>query len=235
MKKCLMLSVVVLFALSAGNLSAATVACPINTTFDQLLLYNTAANGCYSQDKIFFGFNYTPTGIAGAVTGVQAGLILETGATDIHGWNFSDTTWAQSGSSLAGFTIGYSIEMCPSASVCGGVPPTPGERIFGADAVYAPVSTVGSGSEVVTWGNGHVETLTFGSPGPLPSNGDIGLGSAGTQGPISVSAVFDGHGDITQTTFRFYENVATPEPLTILLVGGGLAAVGLLARKRRKV
>jgi hypothetical protein len=34
--------------------------------------------------------------------------------------------------------------------------------------------------------------------------------------------------------FEYFQNSTTPEPMTMMLVGGGLLGVGLLASKRRK-
>ena len=240
MKKYLVPGVLVLAAFSASNLSASQVACPVATTVDVLQGFNTSANGCYSQDKLFWNFNYTPTGSAGAASTVIADLIFEQigSGLDIHGWNFSSSSWIQGTSGPAQFTIGYTMEVCPSGSACFGNV-VAGTVIDGADAVYAPVSIFPAGNAVVTWtwdgGGTDTVTLTKGSPGPDPFNGDIGLG-AGILGPINVEANFSGTGAITQLTLRFYEDRTTfsPEPVTMALVGGGLVAFGLFARKRRK-
>jgi hypothetical protein len=198
-----------------------------------LLAFNSEANACFSQDKLFWGFNYAPTGSAGAATTVQAGLIFQTGpGLDIHGWNFSSSSWVQGVGGPAAFTIGYSIEVCPTGSACAGAV-IPGTVITGADAVYAPVSTFPPGNEVVNWSNGATGTLTSTSPGPVPNTGNIGLG-AGTVGPISVSAAFSGTGAITQTTLRFYESLpeGVPEPTSSALVVIGFAFIGLALRRK---
>src|ERR1035437_9639074 len=233
MKKSLMLSIVGLFALSAGNLLASQIPCPtVPTTCDVLAAATGGsaggiANGCYSQDKLFFNFVYIPTDIAGAASTVQAGLIFQTaGALDIHGWNFSSSSWVQGSGGLADFTIGYTMEVCPAGSACVGAV-VPGTLITGANAVYAPVSLFPPGNETVNWSNGANATLTSGSPGPLPANGNISFSGVG---PISVSAVFTGTGAITQTTLRFYETVPSgiPEPVTMALMGSSLLGLGLL-------
>jgi hypothetical protein len=234
MKKGAVILVVVLAALFAGNLSATQIQCPTTATFDALAAFNSEANGCFSQDKLFWGFVYTPTGSAGAASTVQAGIIFQTaGNLDIHGWNFSSSSWVQGVGGPAGFTIGYTIEVCPPTSACAGNV-VPGTIITGADAVYAPVSTFAPGNEVVSWSNGFNGTLTSGSPGPIPSTGNIGLG-AGTTGPISVSADFSGTGAITQTTLRFYESVpgTVPEPTTGAFILIGCAFIGLGLRRKK--
>ena len=145
---------------------------------------------------------------------------------DIHGWNFSSSSWVQGGLGPAAFTIGYMIEVCPALSACASEV-VPGTVISGADAVYAPVSTFTAGNETVTWSNGANATLTSGSPGPQPANGNISFSGVG---PIGVTADFTGTGAITQTTLRFYETVpnGTPEPVTMALMGSSLLGLGLL-------
>jgi hypothetical protein len=230
---CLML----LFACT-GDLSAAVVDCPTNTNL-QFLVTNLVglANACTSQDKLFWNFTYTSLGpSAPTASDVSANLIFQPGGVgvDIHGWNFS-STWAQGTSGLANFSLSYQIEVCPNSATCLGHPVPAGSVITAADAVYAPVSTFPPGNEVVTWSNGAMVTLTNGSPGPLPPNGNIGLGG-GTVGPLTVTAVFSGTGAITQTTLRFYETVpqtGIPEPTTMLLLGAGLATFGIVRRRRQ--
>jgi len=235
MKKSVILGVFVMAVFSVGNLPAAQLACPTVTTLDVLLTQTAGgiANACVSQDKLFWNFTYTPTGSAGAASTVQAGLIFQTGpGLDIHGWNFSSSTWVQGVGGPAWFTLGFTIEVCPNGSACA-ASVIPGTIISGADAVYAPVSVLPPGNAVVTWSNGAFVTLTSGSPGPLPSNGNIGFSGVG---PISVTEVFSGTGAITQTTLRFYESIPTgvPEPTTVSMIGLGMLGLGFTARKFRQ-
>ena len=236
MRKYLLIFVVVLAALPAGNLWAAQLACPAFTTLDVLQAQTSGgvANACFSQDELFWNFVYTPTGSAGAASTVEAGLIYQTvPGLDIHGWNLSSSTWVQGVGGPAEFTLGYTTEICPSGSACAGVV-VPGTEITAADAVYAPVSVFPPGNETVTWSNGATVTLTSGSPGPLPSNGDIGFSGSG---PITVTAVWTGTGAITQNSLRFYESIpasVVPEPTTLPVIGLGLLGLGCMARKFRK-
>src|ERR1035441_5980420 len=96
MKRYLLLSILGLLAFSVRNLSASQIQCPTtNNTFDQLLAFNSEANGCYSQDKLFWGFTYTPTGTDGAASTVNTQLIFTSLASgDIHGWNFGSNDWS---------------------------------------------------------------------------------------------------------------------------------------------
>lgn len=233
MKNLFLFAVSTIFA--AGGLSAAVVPCPTSATMTQLEAFNSAADACFSQDKLFWGFNYTPGAASPSADNVTASLIQQTSpAVDVHGWNF-DGNWIQTGASTASFVLGFTTELC-SASPC--TTANAGEYISGADATYAPVSVLPAGNESVSWSNGATETLTNSSPGPLPSNGNIGL-SPGFLGPITVSADFVGTGGVTQTSLRFFETTPTtsgvPEPGYLgLLVGGlGLAAIAGVRRMRR--
>ena len=219
--------------LLGGSATAATLPCPATTTLDVLLAFNSPGNGCFSQDVLFYGFQYAPAGNATPASGVAASLVFQSGDVAIHGWNFSDS-WSQSGATLASFTLGYSIEMCPSGQPCFGNV-VPGTVLTAADAVYAPVSVFPPGQAVVDWSNGATVTLTSGSPGPLPGNGNIGLG-AGTIGPVTVTETFSGSGAITQTSLRFYTNTPpVPEPATLTLVTAGLACAAAWGRRREAV
>jgi PEP-CTERM motif len=226
----------VMAMLAAGSLSASVVQCPTSATLQELMAFNSADNACFSQDKLYWDFNYTPGPAAPDASGVTSSLIFTPlGGIDIHGWNFS-SVWSQGVAGLANFSLGYTIEVCPSSvpECAGNV--APGTVITEADGVYAPVSTFPPGPETVSWSNGASVMLTSGSPGPLPSNGDIGLG-AGITGPISVTADFSGTGAITQTTLRFYQTVprtGIPEPATLPMIFGGLGLIGLGCYRRTK-
>src|ERR1017187_206742 len=222
MKRYLLLSILGLLAFSVRNLSASQIQCPTtNSTFDQLLAFNSEANGCYSQDKLFWGFTYPPTGTDGAASTVNAQLIFTSLASgDIHGWNFGSNDWSDP------YTIGYTIEVCPPTSACAGNVAA-GTEIRATDAAYAP--TFGTvGTETVTYTGGYTNTFVL-TPGNAYEGAAFGFY---TLGPITVMGQFAGDGDVTQTTLRFYEG-SVPEPMTLLLVGGGLLGVGLLSSKRR--
>ncbi len=103
--------------LSVGTLAAAQTAAPSSTTLNQLIATaNSEANAVFSQDKLFWGFSYTPTGSAGAASSVSADLIFQTQpGLDIHGWNFSSSNWVQGAAGPAGFTLSYTMEVCQAA------------------------------------------------------------------------------------------------------------------------
>jgi len=218
--------------LTAARASAAIVACPVATTADVLTSFNSLSNACFSQDTLFWGFTYTPGGNAPAASAVVADLISQqVSGIAIHGWNFG-STWSQASTgTLANFVLSFMMEVCPtSGQPCSGNT-VPGTAIIGADATYAPSAFSGAGNEEVDWSNGATVTLASGSAGPLPGNANIGL-PPGFTGPIQVTANFDGHGTITQTSLRFYDSTSpVPEPATYGLAGLGLLAVVLVHRK----
>lgn len=231
--KRLLLLIGLLALISTARLQAAVVPCPNSTTLDTLVTsFANVANGCFSQDKLFWGFNYTPGPSAPPASAVIASLISQTSpALDIHGWNF-DGAWAQGNSpaALANFMLSYTVEICPSSGQPCSANVVPRSSITAADATYAPVSVFPPGKEDVSWSNGAIVTLTSASPGAEPPGGNIGL-APGFVGPITVTANFSGTGAITQTSMRFYESggavVPEPKDSMFMLIGLGflLAAV----------
>jgi hypothetical protein len=208
------------------------------TDIGSLISFNSVANACYSQDVMFWNFSYTPGPSAPIASNVSADIISDASSTGVHGWNFS-ADWAQAAvGSLADFTLSFQIQVCNIAPCLANV--NPGTVITAADATYAPESVFPPGPETVSWSNGATVTLTSGPPGPLPPNGNIGLGT-GTSGPITATATFSGSGGITQTSLRFYETGAAPNPLvgpvpepptaSLMLGGIGLIVMGLYRRQ----
>jgi hypothetical protein len=184
--------------------------------------FNSLANACAIQDKLFWNFSYTSLGPgAPAASSVTVDPIS---GPNITGFNFSGT-WAGTILNPANFILSYTVEVCPGLPQC--TAPN-GFSIVQADGVYSPSSLFGASIENVAWtpaGVPSVVTLTTSSPGPMASV------FPGVLGPITVSANWTGLGDITQTTLRFYEGVV-PESTTMVLLGIGLAGLGIIRRRR---
>jgi len=214
--------------IGANNLCAAVVSCPPASTPETLAFmianFNSLANACSIQDKLFWNFSYTSLGTsAPPASNVTVDPIS---GPNITGFNFS-ATWAGTFASPANFILSYTVEVCPVALVPPCTPPN-GFSIIQADAVYSPSSLFGASIENVMWTPAGVPgtvTLTSLSPGPMANV------FPGVPGPITVLANWTGIGDITQTTLRFYEGVV-PESATMVLMGIGLAGLGIIRRRR---
>jgi len=216
------------FSFGAGSLFAQLPTCPnTDTLADLISKYSSSA--CISQDKMFWGFSYAPTGTnSPPASQVMSSLIFQTSpAVDIHGWSFTGD-WEQAGANLASFTLSYEIQVCNAPSCASAV--LPGEVISAADAIYAPSALTGAGNETVSWSNGASTTLTSSSPGPLPVGANIGFSGAG---PITVTANFSGTGVITGTSLRFYES-QVPEPTAAGYVLGVLSIFAIAGYRRWK-
>lgn len=98
--------------LAGGVASAVPVDCTTMTTLAQYVT-QSAAGGCFIQDKLYTGFSYSG---GGAITAANVNVkvvfsVSPTGPLDIHG--FVLTTAAASPVWTVGFTWGYTISVSP--------------------------------------------------------------------------------------------------------------------------
>jgi hypothetical protein len=167
------------------------------------------------------------------------------------GWIDLEFNQANAGTSLAGLADVYNFQQT-GYTLGAATQTTPGVTgTFEAPPVEIPNSVGGVNfytREVLTWGSSFSFLVDFSGPiiggtAPDPSDFFVFLFNpdfSSAAGPLPSGAIaqitFNGDGSITPTGSAFADVSAgagqTPEPASILFVGGGLAAV-LLRRRAR--
>ncbi|MEN6536650.1 MAG: hypothetical protein ABFD89_23545 [Bryobacteraceae bacterium] len=210
--RLLVLSVV--FFAAVAVLPAATIPqCITSGTLAQLT--GMSAEGCISQDKIFSNFQYTGTVSA---ANINVNLVLQTGASDIHGWSFVPTTaWVD------GFTLSYDISVAPGNPFV---------------AIVLSKDQMNSGG--VPNGITINDTQTGVTPSPLAMTGTLGgetvfsnAYNLQTVHTSSVATIPVGR-NLLSYEQDFFEGSSIPEPVSFVLIGSGLLGVGLLRRRVSK-
>ena len=140
--------------LAGGVASAVPVDCNTMTTLAQYIT-QSAAGGCFIQDKLYTNFSYSG---GGAITSANVNVKVvfsasPIGALDIHG--FVLTTGATSAVWTVGFTWGYTISVSP---------PNPSININSAklQANFGNLSP-NPASATTTKGNGLIQNASLGS------------------------------------------------------------------------
>ncbi len=226
------------FAFAAIIPFAATAsATPVCPDGDPLSTFLTSGYSCQIGDKIFSNFNYTSSAFGGALAVPSAGVTVDTvgpastGATFVGtniglqfnaGWN---ALAGQTTDSAIGFTVtvlggAIIIEDFGLAQVSGVLPNGSASVIENG---CGPAPCTPSQLAVMTFDNGGSDTKRVSDTIFAP------LGSVEVTKDISVTGGTTGaaHLSIVQDTFS-----QVPEPMTVGLLGGSLAMLGI-ARWRR--
>ncbi len=230
---CMLLTMLAL-SLSLPKASEA-ILCPTNTLATYIGFMST---GCTIDDKTFFDFSYTGAADAGFTVPTTAGITVTPITTPFNPGLSFGASWTVNSVAAGGpggidSKIGFSVKVNPG-----------GNPIKDNSLGIAGVSTSGNGSVSVSenkclgfeWGAntscaGTIATLSVNAPPGtslfnqllFPNQTLIGVIkdialSTGASGTASVSVISQNFSEV-------------PEPASLLLLGSGLAAVGVWGRK----
>ncbi len=224
MKRSLGLVVVLFLIVTAGSATAAPLLTP-GTLADYIAL----VGGGQLDDKLFFDFSYTGTGLGGANAISAGGIMVTPVSTPFNpGLQFS-ANWSVGPGQELDSLISYKVLVLPggapitdiSATMTGSASTSTG--IVSVDEATNQGNTVSLLDSAATGTIAFDETTFAPKFGPLTVNVDIQV-SAGANGTATVSTVTN---QLSET--------AVPEPSTLVtwsLVGALAVAVGWWRRGR---
>jgi hypothetical protein len=230
------LSLLTIFGLATTAMTAfATPACPDGGTLSTFL---ASGYSCQIGDKIFSNFTYVSSAFGGALAVPAAGITVDTvgpagtGASVFNnniglqfnaGWNAlaGQTTDADIGFTVTVLGGAISIEDFGLAQVSGVLPNGSATVVENG---CGPAPCTPSELAVMTFDYGGSDTQRVADTMFAP------LGSVTVSKDISVTGGTTGSAHLSLVTDTFSQ---VPEPLSMGLMGGGLALVGLAGLRRR--
>ncbi len=230
------LSLLLAFGLAAAHAWAAPV-CGDNTP---LSTYLVSGYSCQIGDKTFSNFNYVSSAQGGAVAITPAGITVDTlgplgsGASIVNndiGLQFN-ANWSATAGQVTDSNIGFTVTVNGGGAMLiddtglaqiSGVSPNGSASV--AERGCGPAPCTPNTISVLTFDNGGPTSQTvldtyFTPVGSLAVMKDIAV-SGGTSGFATLSLVDD-----------TFSQIAVPEPMSMGLLGGGLALLGLARRRR---
>jgi hypothetical protein len=187
------------------------------------------SNGTWSCEQGNIDYTFTPTSYYN-FTNVPTTAVAVSFVNSLS-YNFEELQFSVSGQNAwdtanGGFTISFTAALCTNVAICGTVA-APLTSITSADTQETPpnalavMTTSLNGNNATLGGAGNTNKYTVN----LNTNTVTFLDTY-TPGPSDVDGV-------TGVTNDAYETVG-PEPSTMMLMGGALIGLGVVARKRRK-
>jgi hypothetical protein len=231
------LSIYAVLALTAATAAFATPLCSSNVT-DNGTTYFNGSYSCQIGDLLFSNFKYTASGsipVSKNQITVDSVGPAGTGATllgpDI-GLSFHAPWDAGTKNSTSDGTIDFTVSVLGGGKILGdfGLAQTSGVSGTG----YAAVAEDGCGPSPCTATGGPLSVFTFQNSGMQTKQKDMPFpktySSVNVEKDITVSAGSWGTATISVVQDTFSQ---IPEPITMGLIGGGLALLGVPRLRRR--
>lgn len=223
-------------ALSAPLAWSATVTCGDNVS---LTTYLVSGYSCQIGDKIFSNFTYTSSAFGGALAVPAAGVTVDTLGPAGSGASLANTNiglqfnagWNAGAGATTDSAIGFTVTVVGGATILEdfGLAQTSGVTPNGSASVVengcGPAPCTPSQLAVMTFDFGGSDTQRTADTMFTP------LGSVQVEKDISVTGGTTGSAQLSLVADTFSQ---VPEPVSVSLLGGGLALLGI-SRWRRAV